>query len=233
MYGRINSKLGHYERPSSLGTYSFSKTYKFGKRGTSRIIMPKPSNREKLLTEGLRVVHERGFTGASVRDIVAAAGVPQGSFTNHFTSKEAFGLEILNLYFADSSSMLDSTLRNEALPPLARLRAYVDANTSRLNERGIRNGCLFGNFVVEASEHSDAIRQRVVAILAEIERAIASCLQAAVQAGELEPDFECARIAAFTLAALQGATLLAKAQRSAKPVECFKHTLFTTVLNRP
>jgi hypothetical protein len=27
--------------------------------------------------------------------------------------------------------------------------------------------------------------------------------------------------------------LLAKAQRSAQPVECFKHTLFTTVLNRP
>jgi integrase len=30
-----------------------------------------------------------------VRDVVQAAGVPQGSFTNHFTSKEAFGLEIL------------------------------------------------------------------------------------------------------------------------------------------
>ena len=57
--------------------------------------MPKPSHREKILTEGLRVVHERGFAGASVRDIVQAAGVPQGSFTNHFASKEAFGLEVL------------------------------------------------------------------------------------------------------------------------------------------
>jgi hypothetical protein len=50
-------------------------------------------NREKILTEGLRVVHERGFAGASVRDIVEAAKVPQGSFTNHFASKEAFCLE--------------------------------------------------------------------------------------------------------------------------------------------
>ena len=55
--------------------------------------MSKSSNREKILTEGLRVVHERGYTGASVRDIVEAAGVPQGSFTNHFISKEAFCLE--------------------------------------------------------------------------------------------------------------------------------------------
>ena len=40
--------------------------------------MPKPSNREMILTEGLRVVLERGFCGASVRDVVHAAGVPQG-----------------------------------------------------------------------------------------------------------------------------------------------------------
>ena len=57
--------------------------------------MPKPSHRQTILTEGLRVVLERGFCGASVRDVVQAAGVPHGSFTNHFVSKEAFGLEIL------------------------------------------------------------------------------------------------------------------------------------------
>ena len=58
--------------------------------------MPRPSHRAKILSEGLQVVHERGFGGASVRDIVHAAGVPQGSFTNHFTSKEAFGLEVMS-----------------------------------------------------------------------------------------------------------------------------------------
>ena len=35
--------------------------------------MPNPSTRDKILTEGLRVVHQRGFGGASVRDIVQAA----------------------------------------------------------------------------------------------------------------------------------------------------------------
>jgi TetR/AcrR family transcriptional repressor of nem operon len=193
----------------------------------------KPSNRDKLLTEGLRVVHERGFAGAGVRDIVAAAGVPQGSFTNHFASKEAFGLEIINLYFSSSGPMLDSTLRNEALTPLARVHAYVDANIDRLNETGMRNGCLFGNFIAEASEHSEAIRQRIVAILAEMERAIGVCLREAVAARELPTDFGCDEIAAFIMSGLQGAILLAKAQRSPQPVQCFKHTLFTKILNRP
>ena len=54
--------------------------------------MAKLTNRDKILSAGVRVVHERGFGGASVRDIVQAAGVPQGSFTNHFATKDAFGL---------------------------------------------------------------------------------------------------------------------------------------------
>src|ERR1700757_3187172 len=108
--------------------------------------MPKPSHREKILTEGLRVVHERGYGGASVRDIVEAAGVPQGSFTHHFASKEAFFLEVLDLYFRDARATIERTLRNDSLPPLKRLRAYVDAQIEYLNEIGLQNGCLVGNF---------------------------------------------------------------------------------------
>ncbi len=51
--------------------------------------MPKPSLREKILAEGFHIVLGRGYCGATVREIVRAAGVPQGSFTNHFESKDA------------------------------------------------------------------------------------------------------------------------------------------------
>ena len=40
-----------------------------------------------------------GYVGSSVRDIAAAAGAPQGSFTNHFRSKEEFAGEVLDRYF--------------------------------------------------------------------------------------------------------------------------------------
>jgi TetR/AcrR family transcriptional repressor of nem operon len=192
--------------------------------------MSKPSNREKILTEGLRVVHERGFAGAGVRDIVQAAGVPQGSFTNHFASKEAFGLEILDLYFARGCETMRETLRNDELPPLKRLAAYIDVTKSRLNQNGMRNGCLFGNFTAEASDHSEAIRQRLVEIFAEVQASVAYCLRAAVSAGELPPNFECDEVAGFVVSSLQGANLLAKAQRSASPVERFKQILFSKVL---
>src|ERR1700690_86000 len=183
--------------------------------------MSRPSHKEKLLSDGLRLVHQRGFGASSVRDIVHAAGVPQGSFTNHFASKEAFGLEILDLYLANGREAMRATLRNDALAPLARLRTYIDGGKNRLNKDGMRNGCLFGNFTAEASDHSEAIRQRLVDIFAEGQDSIAYCLRAAVAAGELPPHFDCDEVAGFVVSSLQGATLLAKAQRSPAPVERF------------
>jgi TetR/AcrR family transcriptional repressor of nem operon len=192
--------------------------------------MSKPSHRDKILTEGLRVVHQRGFGAASVRDIVQAAGAPQGSFTNHFASKEAFGLQVIELYFANARETMRETLRNDALRPLQRLGAYIDAGKNRLNKDGMRNGCLFGNFAVEASDNSEAIRTRLVEIFAEVQRSIAHCLKAAVTAGELPADFACEEVAAFVVSSLQGANLMAKAQRSPAPVERLKHILFSTIL---
>src|ERR1700732_619095 len=116
--------------------------------------MSRISNRDKLLESGRKVVLERGYVGASVRDIVEAAGVPQGSFTNHFDSKEAFSLEVLDLYFANSRIVIGETLRNDARPPLKRLRAFIDANITSIRKHDAKNGCLVCNFAAEASDHS-------------------------------------------------------------------------------
>src|ERR1700726_4295275 len=153
--------------------------------------MSRISNRDRLLESGRKVVLERGYVGASVRDIVEAAGVPQGSFTNHFASKETFCLEILDLYFKDVRAMIQRTLRNDSLPPLERLRAFVDAQIKYLNRIGWRNGCLIGNFSAEASEHSEVIRKRLVAIYEEMRQSVAHCLEAAVKIGEVPRKTEC------------------------------------------
>jgi TetR/AcrR family transcriptional regulator, transcriptional repressor for nem operon len=190
----------------------------------------KPSHREKILTEGLRVVHERGFGGASVRDIVEAAGVPQGSFTNHFASKEAFCLEILDLYFKDIRATIQKTLHNDTLPPLERLRAYVDSQIRYLNRIGWQNGCLVGNFSAEATDHSEVIRKRLVEIYEELRQATAYCLKAAVKIGELPRKTECDELGGFLIASLQGAILQSKTERNAVPLKRFKHLIFSTLL---
>lgn len=195
--------------------------------------MARPSNRDKILTEGLKVVHRRGFGGASVRDIVHAAGVPQGSFTNHFASKEAFGIEILDLYFAATRALLDATLCNASLAPLERLRAWVGACRLRLAGDGAQHGCMFGNFGGEAIDHSDAIRARIAAAFDAIAAAVENCLDAARDAGELPAGVPASELAECIVGGMQGAILMCKVQRSAAPLEHFERVLFSLTLGRP
>ncbi len=85
--------------------------------------MARPSLREQIVGSGLRTVHEVGYARAGVREITAAAGVPQGSFTNHFRSKEAFGLAILDRYLEGVEATMAGTHDHASLPPGERQRA--------------------------------------------------------------------------------------------------------------
>jgi TetR/AcrR family transcriptional repressor of nem operon len=195
--------------------------------------MTKISNREKILQAGLRVVHDQGFSGASVRDIVTAAGVSQGSFTNSFASKEAFGLEILELYFADVGATIARTLANDTLRPLQRLRKYIEANKQSVIADDLRSGCMLGNFSAEATGQNEPIRHRLVEIFSQLQAALSGCLHAAVKAGELPRSAKPKELAGFILSALQGAILLSKATRSVEPMEQLDIVLFSRLLQKP
>jgi TetR/AcrR family transcriptional repressor of nem operon len=175
-------------------------------------------------------VHQQGFGGASVRDIIGAAGVPQGSFTNHFASKEAFGLEVLNLYYDAAKARMNETLLDESVAPLKRLRKWVVSIKTAVGEGDSKVGCMLGNFSAEATNCDGCIRKRLAEIFDEMGAAITTCLKAAVKAKELPAAFKCAETAGFILSSIQGSILLSKAHRDLGPIEQFEQVLFSKVL---
>src|SRR6476659_5529970 len=111
--------------------------------------MAKRSLREDLLNAGLAVMFRSGYQGSSVRDICAAAGAPQGSFTNHFRSKEAFAREVLDRYFAGTREFVKQALDDKSLTPRQRLKRYLDIITGYAGDRKWNLGCLIGDFSLE------------------------------------------------------------------------------------
>jgi TetR/AcrR family transcriptional repressor of nem operon len=185
-----------------------------------------------LLEEGFKVLLSRGYNGASVRDIVRAAAVPQGSFTNHFSSKEAFAQEVLDRYFSLVSSKIEKTLRNDSLLPLKRLRAWLDAQIEFLKQSNFRGGCLIGNFTIDTSGENRSIRPRLVEIIQNIERSLVYCLKAAVDAGALPKSTNVREVAGFIYSSWQGAILQAKVEQRVGPLQRFKKILFGQLLRR-
>ncbi|WP_143343126.1 TetR/AcrR family transcriptional regulator, partial [Crossiella equi] len=104
--------------------------------------MPRPSVREVIVEAALAEFHRGGFTASSVDTITRAAGVPKGSFYNHFRSKEELAALIVGKYAEESEWRHD---RDPAAPPLARLRARFETMGAILVRNGFTRGCLLGN----------------------------------------------------------------------------------------
>jgi TetR/AcrR family transcriptional repressor of nem operon len=172
---------------------------------------------------------QSGYQGAAVRDICAAAGAPQGSFTNHFRSKEAFAQEVLDRYFANVKTAVSEALNDKSLTPRQRLQRYLEIITARLEGDQWRRGCLIGDFSLEATSHSELLRMRLEAIFQEWRTPFADCIAEAQAAGEIDPKFDPVDLAEFLLASWEGAILRMKVERAPAALDRFKTIIFNTV----
>ena len=66
--------------------------------------MAKYDTKEKIIQAALKTLLQKGFNGVGVQEITEQAGVPKGSFYNHFESKEALGVEIVERYGMGSTN---------------------------------------------------------------------------------------------------------------------------------
>ena len=193
--------------------------------------MPKPNVRDKLLVAGLETMHRLGYNGCSVQDITQAAGVPKGSFYNHFESKEALGAELLDLYWQKAAQASLRILSDEALPPLERLNRYFDALTVSLASLSYEQGCLLGNFGAELSDQSRLVRDRLSSLLAGWTRALECCVRDAQRAGEIRADLDAAVLAAFLVNAWEGTVLRTKVDRDGRAIAQFRTVVFSAILS--
>lgn len=191
--------------------------------------MARQSLRTQIVDAGLSVMFRSGYAGSGIREIMGEASAPQGSFTNHFRSKEAFAGEVLDEYFDYVKGHVRHALEDRTLSPRGRLRRYLDIITERLGSHDYAFGCLIGNFSLEASSQSEALRARLAAIFLEWRAPFAACIAEGQAAGEIASTFDPDDLADFFLASWQGAILRMKVERSSAALERFKTIMFQTV----
>ena len=183
--------------------------------------------RDRLLEAGVQVIGKLGFNGCSVQDITEAAGVPKGSFYNHFESKEALGAAALKYFWADGASEHMQILSQPDLSPRQRLQAYFTRASEEMVRRGFTCGCLVGNMAAELSDRSEVITAQLSEIFTVWSREVAACIGAAQAAGEIRLDVEPDMLAVFVLNAWEGAVLRARIEKAERPLRHFTETLGT------
>jgi TetR/AcrR family transcriptional repressor of nem operon len=90
------------------------------------------ATRDALVRAGVVMLTEKGYSATGIDEVLRSVDVPKGSFYHYFPSKEAFGAELIDSYATYFSRKLDSFVLNGQLPPLERLRGFVDDATSAM-----------------------------------------------------------------------------------------------------
>jgi TetR/AcrR family transcriptional repressor of nem operon len=190
--------------------------------------MPRPNVREKIIDAGLKVLIKKGFNGAGVQDITDAAGVPKGSFYNHFESKEALGAEIVDRYGRNNPRR--AALFDTSLPPLRRLRAHFERLNDSFADENFGRGCLLGNFSAELSGQSQMIRERLAHLYLAWSTDVATVIAEAQADGSISTKTPAADLAAFLLDAYEGALLRARVEKNGRAFERLMTIAFTQIL---
>jgi TetR/AcrR family transcriptional repressor of nem operon len=174
--------------------------------------------RERILAAATELIHQRGFKNTGVAEILAASGVPRGSFYFYFESKEELGCVLLARYRERQREELPGVFPEDA-PAIPTILAFFDKSVRSQVEGGCKSGCLLGNLAAEITDEHQGLRRELAGVIEDVERALAGALARGQARGELRADFAPDAAATFVLSVFEGSILLAKARREPRALE--------------
>jgi TetR/AcrR family transcriptional repressor of nem operon len=168
--------------------------------------------RDRILAAATDLIHQRGYKATGVAEILAASGVPRGSFYFYFASKEVLGRVLIERYRQRQREELERTFPDgvQAIPTI---RGFFEGWARMQAEGGCKSGCLLGNLAAEITDENEELRREIAGTLHDVQQALAGALAGGQARGELSADFAPEAAADFLLSVFEGSVLLAKARR--------------------
>jgi TetR/AcrR family transcriptional repressor of nem operon len=188
-------------------------------------------SRAALVEHGTKLMLRTGYAGTGLIELLEAAGVPKGSFYNHFASKEAFGVELVRRYYDAEDRLLASLIAQVDRHPLERLRCYFERLRQRAVDAGPQaRGCLLGMFALEMAGSSEALREAVSDAFSCWQARMAELLRQAQAAGDLDPERDPQTLAAMLLEGWEGALMRSRVTQELDGLRNFIDLAFTQLL---
>ncbi len=108
---------------------------------------------------------EKGYNATGINEVLTACNVPKGSFYHYFSSKEDFGLSVINTFDEHYVQDLDKALTDPKVAPLKRIKNYIDGAIEKAEKRQCSRGCLIANLSQEMADQNEVFRIRLKEIL--------------------------------------------------------------------
>jgi TetR/AcrR family transcriptional repressor of nem operon len=188
--------------------------------------MTSNDTRNHIIHTGADLIGQKGFGATGINAVLTTAGVPKGSFYHYFSSKNDFGLAVIDTFAQEYDAKLDRILDDRSRSCVDRLRAYFDSGLETMTSCEFTRGCLIGNLGQELAGQNETFRKRLDTVFQGWEKRFERCIEEARQAGDVDKAVNPADVASFLLSGWEGAILRAKVLKSTEPMERFVRVFF-------
>lgn len=161
----------------------------------------------------------KGFSAVGLNEILAAAGVPKGSFYHYFGSKDAFGEALLAKYFEDYLADMDVTLGQSDTTVAQRLMNYFDQWRANQSFEDCGGKCLAVKLGAEVADLSEPMRLTLKQGTSGIVARLADAIEEGVRDGSMKPQGDPTQVAESLYQLWLGASIMVKIVRDASPFD--------------
>lgn len=181
---------------------------------------------DRLTRAGRELFWRNGYSATGIQDITALAGVPKGSFYNHFESKEAFAVAIIEHYAAYLQQSWEAMLESAPQQPLAAIRHVFARMMAHHERKSAHTGCLVGNLAAEIALSSEPCRAALHTAQKAWRDRLAGLIRQAQASGDIRGDLAAAELSGLAWDAWEGALLRMKLECSIEPLHRCVELLF-------
>lgn len=170
--------------------------------------------RERIVSSAAPVFNRLGFAGASLADLMEAAGLEKGGIYRHFESKEAIALASFDHATRLQGERFRDYLAAAPRGAVARLVALAEAMASVAEDPMVAGGCPLLNTAVECDDAEGEFyreirpraRRAMTRLISAVRRIVTDGVTSRELARSTDPDAE----ASAFVATMEGAIMLAK-----------------------
>ena len=173
--------------------------------------------RLRMIQAAADLFHKQGVHATSPDDIIEATNTGKSQFYHYFKNKEGLVHEVLQTHL--------EAIRTGTAPLKYQIESWEDlerwfmAHVELQEQFRMTRGCPFGTIGNEVTENDELIRQDLSLIFEVVKGKLAAFFIKEKAKGAIPPEADPDTLADFCIAAVQGAMLMGKIQRSSRLVQ--------------
>jgi len=164
--------------------------------------------KQRIIAESARVFNTKGYSSASMHDIMNATQLQKGGIYRHFKTKDAIALAAFDFAY----NRLRQRYKGEVFKEqnaVKRLSNMLEIHGSLLDDPYLEGGCPILNTAIDADATHPALKAKAQHAMDEWQHTVRAIIKKGISRNELKSQNP-EQLATVIIASLEGAVMLAK-----------------------